>query len=656
MPSAFAAGKVELFADVVELANEAGRLEGVELRLEDSGSASISISRVIFGSLEFLDIHGECASFSLDYEQLQCLGTVQFASEDRIAAISDWDLRYFIDTGKMETSGNVRIAEFGEAQFAALLTEDGLTAQVSLSADISPLVSGLVEEFTWYGGKVTADMKVEVPSDGPTSVEGTWQASEISLDSSDGSVATGDLAFGGELNLMLDESTEFESTFSVTGGEALAGSLYLNFANASPTIDVRGEWQDETINLRRVRIRDKGLDVRITAAIPADLATLGSIQIALDEVDLAQVYTDYLKGVLESLGYGTFAMGGNVRGQLSIVDGSVDHATADLRAVTVVDDAARFRLVGLDGLVDFSASGDSADSKVSWHALSAYQAVFGAAEARFYVGGDEFALLQPLALDFFDGGLDISVLAVSGIGEEQPALDFEADIRPVSLAPVTSALGWPEMAGALSGDIPRVTRRGEVIEVGGAIELSVFDGAVTISKLRLERLFGVLPTFAGDITMDGLDLEQLTRTFSFGAMNGTIGGRVTGLRMLDWEPVAFDLSLSTPSKDSRKHRISQRAVDNLSSIGGGPTALLSSTFLRFFEDFGYDELGLSCVLLNNVCSMNGVGPAPNGGYYIVKGSGLPRIDVIGFSRKVDFPQLLRRLEAVTNSGGATIGQ
>ena len=97
-------------------------------------------------------------------------------------------------------------------------------------------------------------------------------------------------------------------------------------------------------------------------------------------------------------------------------------------------------------------------------------------------------------------------------------------------------------------------------------------------------------------------------------------------------------------------------MDNLSSIGGGPTALLSSTFLRFFEDFGYDELGLSCVLSNNVCSMNGVGPAPNGGYYIVKGSGLPRIDVIGFSRKVDFPQLLRRLEAVTNSGGATIGR
>ena len=424
MPSAFAAGKVELFADAIELPNEAGRLEGVELHLVDSGSASISISRMTFGSLEFQDIRGECASFSLDHEQLRCLGTVQFASEDRIAMISDWDLRYLIDTGEVEASGNLRIADLGEAQFTAQQTEDGLTTQVSLTADISPLVSGLVEDFTWYGGKVTADMTVGVPSDGPASIKGTWQASEISLDSSDGSIATGELAFGGELDLTFGDSTAFESTFSVTGGEALAGSLYLNFANASPTIEVRGEFQGETINLRRMRVRDNGLDVGITASIPADFTTLGSTQIAVDEVDLALVYTDYLKGVFESLGYGTFAMGGTVRGQLSFVDGSVDHATADLRAVTVVDDAERFRLVGLDGLVDFSASGDSADSKVSWHALSAYQAVFGAAEARFYVGGDEFALLQPLALDFFDGGLDISVLAVSGIGEEQPALDF----------------------------------------------------------------------------------------------------------------------------------------------------------------------------------------------------------------------------------------
>ena len=89
-------------------------------------------------------------------------------------------------------------------------------------------------------------------------------------------------------------------------------------------------------------------------------------------------------------------------------------------------------------------------------------------------------------------------------------------------------------------------------------------------------------------------------------------------------PEAFDAFLFTPPDDRSQQRISQRAVTNLSSIGGGSgggvAAALQGGFLRFFDDFGYDRLGLSCRLANDVCLMGGVMPAP-GGYYIVKGSG-----------------------------------
>jgi hypothetical protein len=52
--------------------------------------------------------------------------------------------------------------------------------------------------------------------------------------------------------------------------------------------------------------------------------------------------------------------------------------------------------------------------------------------------------------------------------------------------------------------------------------------------------------------------------------------------------------------------------------------------------------------------MDGVAPAPNGGYYLVKGRGLPRIDVIGSSRRVDWPRLVRQLIDATKSGGPTV--
>ena len=108
----------------------------------------------------------------------------------------------------------------------------------------------------------------------------------------------------------------------------------------------------------------------------------------------------------------------------------------------------------------------------------------------------------------------------------------------------------------------------------------------------------------------------------------------------------------TPPGDRSRHRISQRAVTNLSSIGGGSgggvAAALQGGFLKFFDDFGYDRLGLSCRLANDVCTMGGVFEK-DGGYYIVRGAGLPRIDVIGSQKQVAWTRLVRQLGAIMES-------
>src|SRR4029453_18653499 len=51
--------------------------------------------------------------------------------------------------------------------------------------------------------------------------------------------------------------------------------------------------------------------------------------------------------------------------------------------------------------------------------------------------------------------------------------------------------------------------------------------------------------------------------------------------------------------------------------------------------------------------MNGVAPAPNNGYYLVKGKGLPRIDVIAGARRVDWPRMVAQLKAATDSSRPT---
>jgi hypothetical protein len=144
----------------------------------------------------------------------------------------------------------------------------------------------------------------------------------------------------------------------------------------------------------------------------------------------------------------------------------------------------------------------------------------------------------------------------------------------------------------------------------------------------------------------------VTNTFSFGMITGRLSGRIEDLETFDWMPAAFDARFYTPPGDRSPHRISQRAVTNLSSIGGGSgggvAAALQGGFLKFFDDFGYDRLGLSCQLANDVCTMRGVENAA-GGYYIVKGAGLPRINVIGSQSRVAWTRLVQQLGAIMES-------
>ena len=95
--------------------------------------------------------------------------------------------------------------------------------------------------------------------------------------------------------------------------------------------------------------------------------------------------------------------------------------------------------------------------------------------------------------------------------------------------------------------------------------------------------------------------------------------------------------------DTSKRRISQRAVNNLTSLGTGVSAGLSGTALRMFKDFAYDRIALEVDLTGNMASLDGI-PYKDGGYYIVKGAGLPRIDVIGRTRKIAWKELVSRIQ------------
>lgn len=164
----------------------------------------------------------------------------------------------------------------------------------------------------------------------------------------------------------------------------------------------------------------------------------------------------------------------------------------------------------------------------------------------------------------------------------------------------------------------------------------------------MERPFGTAPTLSADIAIDDLNLESLTGVFGFGEITGALDGHIKDLRLVDWHPETFDADLRSDPSWKGRQRISQRAVQDLSSVGGGEGlgSSLQAQALKLFDDFGYRRIGIRCQLAQEVCEMDGLRSA-GAGFIIVEGAGIPRLSVVGFNHRVDWPTLVERLIAVT---------
>ena len=454
---------------------------------------------------------------------------------------------------------------------------------------------------------------------------------------------------------------------SLTAGQAYSDPVFLDFAAHRADLDFAGRLDTETARFEAdsLSLDHSGL-VKAAGSATIDFAGdtwLPTARVRIESLELANALPAYVQPFLIESAFKDIAGAGTIRGDVEIDGGWPTHAALDFDAVTIESPAAAVSLEGLRGRVNWyddatraALAGKIADdlflSRLAWDAGRLWGLELGPADLSFATTGRNFRLLEPVTLPVFDGGLAIETLRVRHAGTDAMYVRFDAEIRPISVASLSRAFGWPEFQGTLAGSIPGLQLQQGVVTLDGNLEAMVFDGRVVVRDLSLGEPLGTFPRMHASIDLRDLDLALVTQTFSFGMITGRLSGRIADLETFGWMPESFDAVLYTPPDDRSKHRISQRAVTNLSSIGGGSggsvAAALQGGFLKFFDDFGYDRLGLSCRLANDVCVMGGVEKAGTG-YYIVKGAGLPRIDVIGSQTRVAWTTLVRQLGAVMES-------
>jgi hypothetical protein len=462
----------------------------------------------------------------------------------------------------------------------------------------------------------------------------------------------------------------FDTVVHALGGQAYAEPVFVDFGMHRLQVQASGSWSGRQLELTSFDLAHNAV-ARASGSAAIDLESsqpLRALSLELQSLQLASAYATYFQPWLLDTNFKALQTDGEMSGHVHVADGTPERIRLKFGNVTLQDAAGSFGVQALNGTWQWAAEREEdtepttplADAPVSilqWGGGVLWGLELGAAKMSFATQGRQFRLLEPMSVPVFDGALQVESFRVRNAGLPSVAFMVDATIQPISVDRLCRAFGWPEFGGRIGGVISKLRMRDGVMTLGTTLQAQVFGGGVSISDLRLEQPFGKWPRFFAGIALDDLDLELVTRAFSFGRITGRLSGSIAGLQLFNWTPVAFDARLFTPPDDPSRHRISQRAVQNIGSIGGsgaGVTAALSSGFLRFFEDFNYERLGISCRLENEICHMGGTVSAPNGGYYLVKGKRLPRIDVIGHSQRVDWPRLVQQLIDATRSGGPVV--
>jgi len=505
------------------------------------------------------------------------------------------------------------------------------------------------EDGQWTSGRL--DGRVSVRAADAVSVETDLAMSDLSLETPDGWLAAAGMQ--GRLKLAYDGAGTRPRTAvrdTPPGGEVLVGSRYVPLPASAVQVEVdllpdpAGGWEIPHFSWRDGETLQASGSARLTADnAPSDL------ELSLSLGELATARDRYLSGFLAPAGFADLVLAGEVQARLRRVGGQWQSMALGLQRLNAIDPRQRFTLAGLHGNLRWQAGGEAEPGQLAWDSAALFGIGLGHARLGFTSDGGQLRLREPVSIPVLQGQLRLDHLRWQPpAGDQGIRFALGATLQDLDLGSLSQRLGWPPFEGTISGRIPAARYEANVLSLDGGLTMQLFGGSIALSSLEMERPFGVAPTLSADVVIEDVDLEPMTAAFGFGSITGRLDGRIQDLRMVDWAPVAFDARLQSDPDWKGRRRISQRAVEDISKVGGGGGLMggLQAQALRLFDDFRYSRIGLACRLRDNVCLMDGVDSAGDG-YTIVQGAGLPRIQVVGFRRRVDWPTLVARLKAAT---------
>jgi hypothetical protein len=243
--------------------------------------------------------------------------------------------------------------------------------------------------------------------------------------------------------------------------------------------------------------------------------------------------------------------------------------------------------------------------------------------------------------------------------ERQPVLEVGVRLKDVDLNALFPAYPFQ---GSLQGDLGRVRFDAGQVKGPGSATARIFDGWLEVRDWAVVDPFGPDRRLQAALVFDYINLEKVTSLFSFGHVSGYIQGRVDDLVIKGNRPERFRLTLKTREVEGAAKIINIKAVENVSLLGTGfgEPGELEKGINRWFQDYAYEEMGLSCRLADDMFTLRGT-IVEKGTEYLVRSPGFYGIDVINRNpeNEISFSDMLERLERIRSNkkpGGTPDGQ
>ena len=595
----------------------------------------------------YRDLHWQCRLRRVDNEGWSCDGLVQSGKAAPLRLAVQFDAA---TTEAVLVRGESRIALERNAASPDLSRFDLTKVPMTW---VQVLLSKAWPEARLTSGELDARLLIDAGKDRPLRIAGPISVAGVGLETADAGTAGEHL--GGRFNIdyrVLPALSLLSVDGELRGGEFLTGNTYVALPATPIGLRIDAMQHDGAgWELPRILWRDgDALQAEGSAAFGVD-ASLKTLDIDIRSADMTPLRERYLSGWLALFGLGDVGLKGAMDLKVQVRDGVLSQANAQLRSVNLGDPDERFVFHGLQGDVRYSA-GAPVLSELRWDSGKLYGLDFDASRLPFVSEGGQLKFREDAVVPVMGGRMTFRDLVIRPPqGEDGADIRFALVLDDIDFGRVSQALGLPAFQGRLSGTIPNAHYANERVDFDGGLSMQLFDGRVAFSSLALERPFGSAPSLSADIAFDDLDLLRLTEVLDFGRITGRLDGHLDGLRLVDWTPVAFDAVFLTDNKSGGKQRISQRAVQNISSVGDASfMSSLQGRLIGLFDDFGYRRIGIACRLVNQVCEMSGLRDSDRSqagnSFTIVEGAGIPRLTVVGFNRQVDWPTLVERLTAV----------